>query len=73
MLRQVDDEALPFGIRQDVRGRQNDRRVLAGNPGVDALVGRDHLDITEAVGAREVEQCVFVGGDDMAQRADHVA
>ena len=73
VLGEIDDQPHAFRIRQDVRSRQHDARVLAGHPGIDALVCRHHLDITEAVGTREIEQRVLVGGEHVVERADHVA
>ena len=44
-----------------------------GTQGIDAAIRRDHLDVAEAVGTRDIEQRVLVVGDDMAKHADHVA
>ncbi len=68
----VDDDAFARSGRQDEARRQDDLGTGAGQPGVDAWIGRHHLGVAQVVLLAEVGEGVFVGGLDDLNLADHV-
>ena len=71
-LRNVDDDARPGRVGQDVLARQQNTGALLGQPAVNGGIGHGHLILADAVAAGDVDQRVLVMRRGVTNLADEI-